>query len=129
MVGYSLHQLLRYVAAHSGWHLLLPVMGDSQRVPNGAEALGELVDGAAVAADSGIANLRASVHLYPSCYPLSRRWPTGLSQSLSLTIKSAACEFPKLRAPCALIQAAHLMALVFPRRLLLQMPQPKPKHR
>ena len=27
MVGYSLHQLLRYVAAHSGWHLLLPVMG------------------------------------------------------------------------------------------------------
>lgn len=41
MVGYSLHQLLRYVAAHSGWHLLLPVMGDSQRVPNGAEALGD----------------------------------------------------------------------------------------
>ena len=89
MVGYSLHQLLRYMAAHSGWHLLLPVMGDSQRVPNGAEALGKLVDGAAVAADSGIANLRASVHLCPSCYPLSRRWPTGLSQSLSLTIKSA----------------------------------------
>ena len=27
MVGYSLHQLLRYVAAHSGWHLLLPVKG------------------------------------------------------------------------------------------------------
>ena len=63
-VVYSLHQLLRYVAAHSGWHLLLPVMGDSQRVPNGAEALGD-----------------------------------------------------------------RLMALVFPRRLLLQMPQPKPKHR
>lgn len=45
MVGYSLHQLLRYMAAHSGWHLLLPVRGDSQRVPNGAEALGEWVDG------------------------------------------------------------------------------------
>ena len=43
---------------------LLPVRGDSQRVPNGAEALGD-----------------------------------------------------------------RLMALVFPRRLLLQMPQPKPKHR
>ena len=26
-VGYSLHQLLRYMAAHSGWHLLLPVRG------------------------------------------------------------------------------------------------------
>ena len=65
---------------------------------------GRWVDGAAVAADSGIANLRALVHLCPSCYPLSRRWPTGLSQSLSLTIKSAACEFPKLRAPCALIK-------------------------
>ena len=24
-MGYSLHQLLRYMAAHSGWHLLLPV--------------------------------------------------------------------------------------------------------
>ena len=88
MVGYSLHQLLRYVAAHSGWHLLLPVMGDSQRVPNGAEALGELVDGAAVAADGRISTIGVSVHLRPSWYLPSRRWPTGLSQSLCLTITS-----------------------------------------
>lgn len=99
MAGYSLHQLLRYMAAHSGWHLLLPVRGDSKRVPNGAEALGEWVDGAAVAADSGIANLRASVHLYPSCYPLSRRWPTGLSQSLCLTITSMPARDADVMAP------------------------------
>ncbi len=56
-----------------------------------AEALGEWVDGAAVSADGRIANLGASVHLYPSCYLPSRRWPTGLSQSLCLTITSACC--------------------------------------
>ena len=52
-MGYSLHQLLRYMAAHSGWHLLLPVRGggpgiaglcDSRRVPCGRGA-GRIEDG------------------------------------------------------------------------------------
>ena len=102
-------------AQHAGgaclWlHLLLPVRGDSQRVPNGAEALGELKMALQLlqAAESRPSLRYTGSRI--SWYLPSRCWPTGFPQSLRLTIKSAACEFPKLRAPCALIQAAHLMA-------------------
>ena len=55
VVDYSLHQLLRYMAAHSGWHLLSSVLGGtpSPWCRGGVGLLGSLGDGGLEARSHG----------------------------------------------------------------------------
>ena len=63
------HRLSAPVGQFTAWH------PEAQHMGNAVNHTARVEDGAAVAADGRISNLRVSVHLRPSCYLPSRRWP------------------------------------------------------